>query len=56
MRIAVFGAAENTGSRIVAEALGRGHQVTAVVRDAARLAELPASATHASVTPPTWRT
>jgi putative NADH-flavin reductase len=37
MRIAVFGAAGNTGSRIVAEALGRGHQVTAVVRDPARL-------------------
>ncbi|GIH16822.1 NAD(P)-dependent oxidoreductase [Rugosimonospora africana] len=43
MRIAVFGAAGNTGSRIVAEALSRGHQVTAVVRDPARLPELPAS-------------
>lgn len=44
MRIAVFGAAGNTGSRIVAEALTRGHQVTAVVRDPARLRQLPASA------------
>ncbi|GAA5191191.1 NAD(P)-dependent oxidoreductase [Rugosimonospora acidiphila] len=44
MRIAVFGAAGNTGSRIVAEALSRGHDVTAVVRSPARLAELPPGA------------
>ena len=37
MRITVFGAAGNVGSRVVAEALSRGHDVTAVVRDAARL-------------------
>ncbi|MEZ0064825.1 putative NADH-flavin reductase [Streptacidiphilus sp. MAP12-20] len=32
-KIAVIGAKGNIGSRIVAEALSRGHQVTAVVRD-----------------------
>jgi putative NADH-flavin reductase len=32
MKIAVFGASGNIGSRIVDEALNRGHQVTAVVR------------------------
>ncbi|MFD7548992.1 NAD(P)-dependent oxidoreductase [Streptomyces sp. NPDC059578] len=42
MRVTVFGAAGNAGSRIVSEALGRGHEVTAVVRDAARFAQLPA--------------
>jgi len=41
MRITVFGAAGNVGSRVVAEALSRGHQVSAVVRDQARVAELP---------------
>ncbi|WEB43927.1 NAD(P)H-binding protein [Streptomyces yunnanensis] len=44
MRITVFGAAGNVGSRVVAEALSRGHQVTAVVRDPARFRELPAAA------------
>jgi putative NADH-flavin reductase len=44
MRITVFGAAGNVGSRVVAEALSRGHQVTAVVRDPARFHELPAGA------------
>ncbi|NYI04485.1 NAD(P)-dependent oxidoreductase [Allostreptomyces psammosilenae] len=44
MRITVFGAAGNVGSRVVAEALARGHRVTAVVRGHARLAELPAAA------------
>ncbi|GGV21160.1 hypothetical protein GCM10010495_40750 [Kitasatospora herbaricolor] len=44
MRITVFGAAGNVGSRVVAEALSRGHQVTAVVRDAARFAELDPAA------------
>ncbi|WP_251022933.1 NAD(P)H-binding protein [Streptomyces sp. ISL-10] len=37
----VFGAAGNVGRRTVAEALSRGHAVTAVVRDPARCAELP---------------
>ncbi|WP_436770984.1 NAD(P)-dependent oxidoreductase [Yinghuangia sp. YIM S09857] len=40
MRITVFGAAGNVGSRVVAEALARGHEVTAVVRDSARFADL----------------
>ncbi|MFC7650127.1 NAD(P)-dependent oxidoreductase [Streptosporangium lutulentum] len=44
MRITVFGAAGNVGSRVVAEALSHGHQVTAVVRDPARPHELPAAA------------
>lgn len=37
MRITVFGAAGNVGSRIVAEARARGHNVTAVARDPDRL-------------------
>ncbi|GAA2367750.1 NAD(P)-dependent oxidoreductase [Nonomuraea africana] len=36
MRITVFGAAGAVGSRVVTEALSRGHHVTAVVRDPAR--------------------
>jgi putative NADH-flavin reductase len=44
MRIAVFGSAGNVGRRVVAEALARGHEVTAVVRDPARFGELPPSA------------
>ncbi|MCA6093423.1 NAD(P)H-binding protein [Streptomyces sp. SCA3-4] len=45
MRITVFGAAGNVGSRVVAEALSRGHHVTAVVRDASRAAgRVPAGA------------
>ena len=44
MRIAVFGAAGKVGSRVVAEGLSRGHEVTAVVRDPARIRELPAAA------------
>jgi len=43
MRITVFGAAGNVGSRVVAEALSRGHEVTAVIRDSARSHELDAS-------------
>lgn len=46
MRITVFGAAGNVGTRVVAEALARGHEVTAVVRDAARFAALHPGATH----------
>ncbi|MGA4849163.1 NAD(P)-dependent oxidoreductase [Streptomyces sp. G5(2025)] len=48
MRITVFGAAGNAGSRVVAEALARGHEVTAVVRDPARHAEPHRGATHRS--------
>jgi putative NADH-flavin reductase len=44
MRITVFGAAGNVGSRVVDEALSRGHHVTAVVRDPARVHLLPAAA------------
>ncbi|MCR4269095.1 NAD(P)-dependent oxidoreductase [Nitratireductor sp. ZSWI3] len=44
MRIAVFGANGNVGSRVVAEALSRRHRVTAVLRDAGRAARVPAGA------------
>ncbi|WFB06012.1 NAD(P)H-binding protein [Streptomyces sp. LX-29] len=40
MRITVFGAAGNVGGRVVTEALSRGHRVTAVTRDPARLDRL----------------
>ncbi len=40
MKITVLGAAGNMGHRIVEEALSRGHEVTAVVRDAARFKEI----------------
>ncbi|MGW7065745.1 NAD(P)-dependent oxidoreductase [Streptomyces sp. NPDC054855] len=46
MNITVFGAAGNVGSRVVTEALSRGHEVTAVVRDQARFAELHPGAKH----------
>lgn len=42
MRILVFGAAGGVGSRVVAEALSRGHDVTAAVRDRSRISTLPA--------------
>ncbi|MEV7097529.1 NAD(P)H-binding protein [Amycolatopsis sp. NPDC051045] len=45
MRITVFGAAGAVGRRVVAEAFTRGHEVTAVVRDPRRAADLPAEAT-----------
>jgi len=38
MKIALFGATGMIGERIAKEALARGHQVTAIVRDPARLA------------------
>ncbi|MEU9341786.1 NAD(P)H-binding protein [Streptomyces sp. NPDC048278] len=40
-RIVVFGAAGKAGSRVVAEAAARGHEVTAVVRDRSRTASVP---------------
>ncbi|MEP6814850.1 MAG: NAD(P)H-binding protein [Marmoricola sp.] len=43
MRILVFGAAGNVGRRVVAEALSRGHEVTAVVRDPSGFPNLPAA-------------
>ena len=44
MRITVFGAAGSAGSKIVTEALSRGHEVTAVVRSEARFDQLPNAA------------
>ena len=46
MRITVFGAAGTVGAPVVAEALSRGHEVTAVVRNPARFRDLPAAARH----------
>ncbi|OXM86547.1 NAD(P)-dependent oxidoreductase [Paenibacillus rigui] len=43
MKIAVIGATGKAGSRIVKEALDRGHEVTAVVRDASKLESSAAS-------------
>lgn len=42
MRITLFGAAGNVGRRVIAEALSRGHQVTAVSRHPERAQGLPA--------------
>ncbi|MFJ9364187.1 NAD(P)-dependent oxidoreductase [Nocardia sp. NPDC101769] len=42
MQITVFGASGDAGSRVVAEALSRGHRVRAVARSAERLRDLPA--------------
>ena len=39
----MFGAAGKAGSRVVAEAAARGHEVPAVARDTARLGQLPDS-------------
>jgi len=44
MRITVLGATGKVGSRVVAEALSRGHEVTAVVRNSTRFNDLPAAA------------
>ena len=41
MKITVLGAAGNAGSRVVAEALSRGHEVTAVVRNSTGSNNLP---------------
>ncbi|MCO1576075.1 NAD(P)H-binding protein [Crossiella sp. SN42] len=46
MRITVFGATGATGSRVVTEALARGHQVTAVARSADRFPALHPKAIH----------
>jgi len=48
MRITIFGAAGEVGRRVVAEALSRGHEVTAVVRDHAQFHKLPAGVTPCS--------
>lgn len=44
MRIIVFGAAGQVGTRVVTEALARGHEVGAVVRSAERVADIPKGA------------
>ncbi|MEQ9489917.1 MAG: NAD(P)H-binding protein [Alphaproteobacteria bacterium] len=44
MKIIVFGARGDVGSRVVAEALSRNHTVTAVVRDARQVSSLPEGA------------
>lgn len=41
MNVAIFGATGAIGSRVAVEALGRGHAVTAVVRDETRAQALP---------------
>jgi putative NADH-flavin reductase len=48
MRMTIFGAAGEVGSRVVAEALSRGHEVTAVVRNPAQFHKLPAGVTPCS--------
>jgi len=48
MKITIFGAAGAVGSRVVAEALSRGHDVTAVVRNRAQFNKLPAGVTLGS--------
>ncbi|MEV4165801.1 NAD(P)-dependent oxidoreductase [Nonomuraea dietziae] len=52
MRITVFGAAGAVGSRVVTEALSRGHHVTAVVRDPSRHQPAPTAATHPTTATP----
>src|SRR6185312_8807520 len=47
MKIALFGASGTIGQRIAREALNRGHEVTAVVRDPARM---PFADAHLTVT------
>ncbi|MBB1438985.1 NAD(P)H-binding protein [Shewanella sp. SG41-4] len=41
MKITIFGAAGEVGSRVVSEALHRGHEVTAVVRNPTQFSMLP---------------
>lgn len=45
MKLIVFGATGDVGSRVVSEALARGHQVTAAIRNEAAQAKLPAEVT-----------
>jgi putative NADH-flavin reductase len=45
LRISVIGAAGHVGRRVAAEAAARGHDVTAVVRDATRIGDLPPGVT-----------
>jgi len=48
MKMTIFGAAGEVGSRVVAEALSRGHEVTAVVRNPEQLCKLPTGVTSCS--------
>ena len=41
MKITILGATGNAGSRVVTEALSRGHEVTAVVRESSVTNNLP---------------
>jgi uncharacterized protein len=50
--LAVIGAAGRIGSRVVAEAIDRGHEVTAVVRDRSRVAGTPSTVAEADVFDP----
>ncbi len=52
MKITIFGATGGTGTCLVEQALAAGHEVTAVVRDPARLAALAAPAAPASLAAP----
>ena len=49
MKVTIFGATGDVGSRVVEEALSRGHAVTAVARNEAKLAMLPRSASVRAV-------
>ncbi|MEQ8286177.1 NAD(P)H-binding protein [Thalassospira sp.] len=49
LKIVVFGATGDVGRETVIEAVARGHQVTAIARDADRLADLPDAVTCESV-------
>lgn len=42
MKIAIIGATGQAGSRIMKEAMDRGHEVTAIVRNASKLGETSA--------------
>jgi putative NADH-flavin reductase len=41
MKIALIGASGNVGSLIAAELFGRGHEITAIARKAAKISALP---------------
>jgi putative NADH-flavin reductase len=49
MQIGVIGAAGTIGSRVVAEALSRGHRITAFSRDASKIEDSPENVTWKSV-------
>jgi nucleoside-diphosphate-sugar epimerase len=51
MKLTIFGATGATGTNLVQQALAAGHQVTAVVRDPARLA-IPAHQRLRTITAP----